>query len=90
LDIIARRIIAVDTWQEKHPILSKFMKKLTTEEKIKYTKKTIETWTGDNILDTDIKIPLSDLAQLKNLNLGLEYNQNIIDGIYDDMKKYVN
>lgn len=89
-DIIARRIIAVDTWEEKHPILSKFIKKLTNEEKLKYIKKTIEQWTKNNILDSDIKIPLSELAQLKNLNLGLQYNQTIIDGIYDDMKKYVN
>jgi len=89
IDVVARRTLAIDTWKEKHPILSKFFHKLTDEEKIKYTKKTVEKWAKDNILDSDIKIPLSDFAQLKNLNLGLEYNQDVIDSIYIDMKKYV-
>jgi hypothetical protein len=88
VDVVARRTLAIDTWREEHPILSKFIRKLTDNEQIKYTKKTIEIWAEKNILDDDIKIPLSDLTQLKHLNLGLEYNQNVIDGIYIDMEKY--
>lgn len=90
LDHVVRRVIAIDTWEEKHPILRKFLPKLSIEEKIKFTRKTMERWAEENILDSDIKIPLSDLSQLKNLNLGLNYNQDIINGVYNDMKKYAN
>lgn len=84
--VIARRIMHIDTWPEQHPVLSKLYSKLSPEEKVRYTTKIIHQWTQANILDSDIKIPMSDLYQCREIGLG--YSDKIIDDIYQDMRLY--
>jgi len=86
-DVIARRILHIDTWKEEHPLLGKFYTRLSNDEKVLYTAKIIKTWAEQNVLESDIKIPMSDLHRLQNI--GLPYSDIIIDGIYKDMMQYV-
>jgi len=62
-DVLAKRILALDYWKEEHPVLGKLLHKLSFDEKVKYTQKTIESWAKQNILDSDLQIPMSDLYQ---------------------------
>lgn len=85
-DVIARRTLSIDTWDEEHPLLSKYYSKLSDSDKIKYTQKIISQWADTNILDSDIKVPMSNLYYLETIGLG--YNKSVIDDIYKNMKAY--
>jgi len=84
---IAARVMHIDTWKEEHPILSKLFDRLSTDEKIKYTAKTIVSWQEKNILSSDISILFSNLYKLKELDLP-NYDESVIDDIYSDIERY--
>ncbi len=86
-NVIAQRTIQIDHWKEEHPILSKFYANLSNDETVKYTEKIINKWATENILESDLKIPMSNLYQFEHLGLG--YRKSIVDDIYNDMTCYV-
>jgi len=83
---LARRVIAIDVWEEKNIVLKQLRNKLSLQEKVKYTANTIKKWADVNILDSDIKIPMSNLGKLQELNFS--FNQTIINDLYTDLEQY--
>lgn len=87
-EVIAKRTLSIDTWKEEHPLLSKFYLKLSDADKIKYTQKIVNQWAEINVLESDIKVPMSNLYQFENIGLGLGYNKSVIDDIYKNIETY--